>query len=217
MQAAQPQPPADERNHCQARHAITSQPEAPDNDSFHNQLGQEPEEEEQEMLPAAKPQQRKNVAPRQTKLKPKPDPPARRKAPRQDNASCQEEEEDLPATYNNMPMKTKEPNITAQADEDEDEDDQASQCSHPADSQPDQQQEQDMDHDQLRKKDTSERHTGSALEYMADSESESDDYMPTQAKTAAAKAASKAAAMKPAAVKAEPKGRAKQPKQDKVS
>ena len=133
----------------------------------------------------------------------------RSRPPATKQAQPEEEEEDLPATYNNMPLKHKadQKQMLSQPEGND------SQNSHPSSSGPAQQERQD--HVNSKKRQPS-KEAGSALDYMADSESESDDYVPTQAKAAAAKAASKAANKKAAAVKPETKSKAKQPKPDKV-
>lgn len=133
----------------------------------------------------------------------------RSRPPAEKQAQPEEEEEDLPATYNNMPLRHKADHeqMLPQPEGND------SQNSHPSSSGPAQQERQD--HVNSKKRQPS-KEAGSALDYMADSESESDDYVPTQARAAAARAASKAANKKAAAVKPEPKGKAKQPKPEKV-
>ena len=133
----------------------------------------------------------------------------RSRPPAEKQARPEEEEEDLPATYNNMPLRHKadhEQMLPQPQGND-------SQNSHPSSSGPAQQERQDHI---ISKKRQPSKESGSALDYMADSESESDDYVPTQARAAAARAASKAANKKAAAVKPETKAKAKQPKPEKV-
>ena len=123
-----------------------------------------------------------------------------------------DKQDDLPATYNNMPLKKKSSHKPQQNQASVHSEDNASDGSQPASPGPAHHHRHHGD-DKKRYKQAGK---GSALDYTADSESEPDDYIPTQHRAAAAKAPSKAAGKKAAAVKAETKGRAKQPKQEKV-
>ena len=168
------------------------------------------DEDLEEAMPRAPAQQGKKGTQRQTKhetaARAKPDLAV------EEHGHSRDEQDDLPATYNNMPLKKKPSHKPQQKQASAQLEDDASDSSQPATSGPAQ---QHRDHIDAEKK-TKQAGKGSALDYTADSESEPDDYIPTQHRAAAAKAASKAAGKKAAAVKAEPKGKAKQPKQQKV-
>lgn len=168
------------------------------------------EEDLEEAMPRAPARQGKKGMQRQTKhetaARAKPD------LADEEHEHSTNEHDDLPATYNNMPLKKKPSHKPQQKLSSAQSGDDASESSQPTSSGPPHQHRHHSDDEKKSKQ----AGKGSALDYTADTESEPDDYTPTQHRAAAAKAACKAAGKKAAAVKAEPKGKAKQPKQQKV-
>lgn len=127
--------------------------------------------------------------------------------------NSRDKHEDVPATCNNMPVKIQPKKVpqkkhpSAQLEDRHSED---SQLASSADAQ------QHRHHHRNEKKRQAGKAMKNALDYMADSESEPDDYIPTQFRAAAGMAAQKPASKKIAAVQSKPTGRAKQPVQEKV-